>query len=256
MKVKDIQLIPVCLLEENNVLDEASFYLYEGLIYSYSIDRVVNALKNVFNFHTVSKDELVPSSRNISNGEYPGSICVIPMEGGTCSISMIVPNNEYNTSKIDGYMAKYGYMRALNNKLGGDTVLLNYEKKFDNDATSLLPMIDKLYHICSKEVGDKACRIGLTPHQSINDKFPSNDERVYLSFNNYTDKSFKVAAVKIKMEKQQPLSREYVLLEINVQQLIEMGIKFYIDPRTQNAIYTHESIPAKFIKIIKTDKLN
>ena len=204
-----------------------SFLVKEGLISTYDINHTVHSIAELFNLQNNKLD----NSKN-----FDGRIWII--NGDKNDIIKIELHDLSNINNINFYMKKYGYICSEQN----DNVF-TYEKKFDTYILAKRLIFDGnqfLYHITTKNVIDKILKQGLVPKNKVNG-FLDDEERNYFYLKQPTKD-------KLKDFYFYKFVKPVVSLKIDLSK-INPSIKFYYDPRTEDALYTYEPIPYNAIEI-------
>ena len=263
MFLKNTLLTPLFYSMEMNALKHSYRYsLLEGLVTSYSIDKIIDILAAGFSLQKYENsdndfyNEMIAVSEKRS--PYNGFIKKAKGNNNSETIWIVVPKDDRGLNKkmLDSYLIPSGYICFSKNETyysdedsGISFVWYIYEKKFDNDVTdSILNNKDYLYHITLNLYIDKIKRQGLKPKDEIwnNDLFPSHN-RLYLFLNdNLFDKSDTYFSNKDLKRK---YNNGFSLLRIDVSKL-NNNIKLYSDPRQNDAVYTYDCISPDAIEVI------
>jgi len=223
----------------------------EGLIKTYPIERVIEAMARVFNLKITDKAEINRIYSSIKNKTFQpshnGYVAINQLNSKV--LTFVVGGGEFNEGILDQYMNKYGYFLCNKAEWSDEWSRYQYEKKFDVDVTDIILKQQFIYHICPSKLKDKILKQGLVPHKS---KYPgfNNDFRLYFFIKKKQDWEFMMYASDFRGDKN--TEDEYTLLEIDTSN-ISQEIKFYADPRMEDGIYTLQGIAPNAIKILNEE---
>ena len=250
------------ILVETKIMDsiifDVPFFINEGLIETYDIEKVVTTLADIYNLELglcYLGDFLTNKTK------YDGLIdkTTVPTTKEDV-IVIILPNNEYlyvNKEQIDKKMNKYGWFYSASKTLTfkgkpyNDWIILQYEEKYGTDVTEYIfnnKSIKFLYHLTSNKNIKKILKNGIVPKYTERNDF-KNPDRIYFfikEIDNYTTSIISNSFNNSRNDKQQ--TNEYCLLEIDKTKL-DKNIKLYIDPRMKNAVYTFDNVSPSAITI-------
>lgn len=212
------------------LLSEQAEYLYEGIFATYPIDKVREYLLRYYK---------LPDEYVTINGEETLTVCM--------------RNTEENKTKMDKSLALCGYFPSYVKEIhGGDGIVVDYEKRINDDANSLVRKRKFIYHITPSIYIDSILKNGLCPKTKNKQfKYP---ERIYFYLDKLdpmeTKEFGKMLYQYIEQDdytRQNKLYDNFALLQINVKDLGEH--KFYKDPNLDNAVYTTENISPEAIYV-------
>jgi hypothetical protein len=203
--------------------------LYEGLIFSYSPDIIIDNLRKIgfkdviYNGKTININFILSEKNKdvyekLNNFLY--NVCGW-FHGASLADGMLTKD------KLDFFKHNRG------------NVILQYEPKFDVEVSEIP---NDLFHLTTCDKLDKVLKSGLTPRTSI--EYFSFENRIYLSKNKESLLDF--AKQKSLINKK----RCFIILKINLNGFTDR-IRFFIDPNFNGGIYTLENIPKPTIKPIE-----
>ena len=225
-----------CLIKQLYFKQEhsKSKFLFEGLISSYPIEKVLKHIKNYLNFTDSYTD--FTNTTNI----YNGFICTTHGDNNESLIEVIYQKGPGNTTKINDVFKLCGYYCIDEIIYEGGFIHQTYAKKHQDVITKgVMEGFPYLYHITLSKHITKIKQQGLTPRNRH--KKTNNPERIYFLLNNNVEDN-KAYAMSLF-----PKNNEWknaVLITIKTKGLIN---KFYYDPYMENAVYTTENIPKQNI---------
>lgn len=227
----------------NRTNSRKKFSLNEGLIQTYSINKLVKHARQYCNFAS--------SVEEYNSGDYQGVIKIVNASNGTQAISVVFQKSKYNENLIDNMFNAYGYFKSNVEELDENFICIEYECKFDKIFKQQLLNKKYIYHLTTEKKAERILINGLKVH--TNDEMFSYPERTYFFINNMPD-DFLKEFFNEKIEgnnnyKNQTFYKvNLVLLKINVEPIIDK-VKFYNDPNMDNGIYTEDYIPPQIITI-------
>lgn len=220
------------------------FNINEGLIRSYPDDFVVRMMGRLFHLKSGNRIDAFSCS------EYIGYIQLKQSPGNSKENDIYVEctANQELIEKMKNVFKTYGWFMAsdyFSTPKKGNYVL-RFEKKFPLFATTsyfLRNGAQYLYHISNTALKEKILKNGLVPHKNtIGDN--QNPSRLYFYGTEPYENS--VDAWGTRGNK----NLKGVLFQIDLNKL-NPNQKFYLDPRSEDALYTEEPIPYNAIKEIK-----
>jgi hypothetical protein len=203
--------------------------LYEGLIFSYSPDIIINNLRKIgfkdviyngkmININFILSEKNKDVYEKLNNFLY--NVC-----GWFHGVSLA--DGMLTKDKLDFFKHNRG------------SVILQYEPKFDIEVSEVP---SDLYHLTACDKLDKVLKNGLTPRTSV--EYFSFENRIYLSKNKESLLDF--AKQKSLINKK----RCFIILKINLNGFTDR-IRFFIDLNFNGGIYTLENIPKPTINPIE-----
>jgi len=225
----------------------------EGLIKTYPIEQVIEAMARVFNLKIVNKSEInrIYSSikSNTFQSSHNGYVAINQLNSKV--LTFVVGGGGFNKDVLDQYMNKYGYFLCNKAEWSDEWTRYQYEKKFDIDVTDIILKQQFIYHICPSKLKDKILKQGLVPHKSKYPRF-NNDSRLYFFIKNKEDIEWKFIMYASGFRCDKNTEDKYMLLEIDTSKIAQ-EIKFYADPRMTDGIYTLQGIAPNAIKILNEE---
>lgn len=231
---KNVPLLTEAPFMDAILLHGPAAMICEGLIITYPIERVCEMIRTVFNLAKSNADFL------LNRDKYDGYAALMQGANGTSRILTLIYDADYNRDMLAQYFNKYGYFAGAESPCMGNMRMTYWEKKFDNDATEEVKKLRYIYHICKEQVLKKIESQGLTPRNSQWRQF-KNSERIYFFIRELSHSEFSAWAKNFSREKQNG-GDTYIMLKVDVSKLPE-NIRFFADPRMNDAVYTLENIP-------------
>lgn len=232
--MKNIKISTNSLLREmGDVLN-----LKEGLIKSYPQETVIRLINNLTSYAASGAPDfskIAPSvGIDVQRYEcYDMPISDIVHE--THDLLQILKQSGYYISIINFSKIKEDEVfNFLTKNLGIINIVL--EPKYDQEI--FIDKYKKLYHISTKIAYDKIQKTGLSPKSQS--KKSIHPERIYLAL---TYEYAKALAPILQDE------HEYIILEIDSSNFKPPRYRFFIDPNTEQGIYTYSNIPPNLITI-------
>ena len=229
------------MIKLNHLIKE--HLLYEGLIYSVSIEKFQEMIDRWFNFNniiviTTSKDNKIKLDlrENISPETFKLLFKFINNMGWFISAYLIISDNGLKWKKFN--------VDNIKEKI----ISLQVEAKFDLEVTETTS--DILYHI-SPSINDKKIeKIGLVP-KTLN-KISYHPERIY--FGETEDDVEVLLSAFIKTNKD---IKQYSIYEIQISKSIKNNkqLRLFKDPNSIRGIYTLSNILPQHIKLVRTINL-
>lgn len=218
--------------------------LYEGIFSTYPIETV----------------RLHLMKRYMLDGD---KVRIVDAENGTKNLMIIVPNTEANKKELDTALSRCGYYCSMSDVYpSGEKIALQYEKRIEDDANSLVEKKRFLYHLTPSACVPKIKEVGLCPRSQ--NKMFAYPSRIYL-FLSIPQKSVSVTLAsqlyryipKNEYAKKNGLYKTYSLLEIDTNKIpnIRENMVFYKDPNTPGGIFTMDNIPPDAISV-KSSSIN
>lgn len=234
------------ILDISNLMSKISYSntefinkLDEGLIHTYNIKQVKKILLNRFK---LNDSQFYIEKRN--------------KNGTEVELGAIILNN--NTSKkvigeIKHFMRTCGYFESMPEQRVENFLIYIFEPRFTNDVTEEIRKKYKyLYHATPSIYVKKILNKGLIP-KSKNTLFFYPDRIFCMRGNNLSNGQINTLK-NVQAERGKHIKyddNEYTILSINVSKLPD-SIKFYVDPMSDDAIFTYDNIPPQSIGIENT----
>lgn len=240
-----------------DTLNEQS--LYEALIHSYDTDVVMRHLVQTF---PLAKGIIRYVSRK---DEYIGWIEKKKGKNNCEIIFLAMPskNSKFLKDIVLSMEKSCGWFLSTKVNVSMEGVEgWQFEKKFDNDVTEDVLTLGKIYHMFPTSRLKKVLHVGLLPKKTTWTPFILDAEHTFKDEreNHYGWQTidrvyfFKTKPSDDYLKNNTFSSKEiftdtYVLLEIDTSKLLP-NTKFYLDPRSENAVYTLSNIPASAISVV------
>lgn len=224
-------------------------YINEGLIYSYDPYRVIDLIKDKFNFIKYNDINLHVSIDEYDKIDYLNND---KKQEDTISINVNSFINKQEKednelkNEVDEYVNKLGWY--FSHKYDKENVYIYYPK-FQFEINNKVHKNNKyLYHYTLKDKKDKILKFGLVPKHNKTDSNFKYRNSIHLIKDNLSDeyilKIKKNLFYKIFTQKD-----EIICIKINISKL---NINFYIDPNFREFGYvTYDNIHPKYIDSIK-----
>lgn len=213
----------------------------EGLISSYDVDRVISFISSNFSLEIKGDNDIITLKKLKDNNFHnPNTIQKEILHNDCEGIIIHLLKSFPKRDKIDYYLKKYGWFLSREDD-EDDKVKLTYEKKFDEEifCFQLKKFVKYLYHVTDKNNLENITKKGLRTKGNNNKEGYMNDERIYLFLNKPDYYEMNISGCS-----------NPILLKINLEK-INPELKFYFDPRMENALYTREPIWENAIEIEK-----
>ena len=208
----------------------------EGLIKSYDTDQVINIMQRKFKLDS----EAIYSCDYELDGEI------------TKLIFVKLPKNSNKKIKgdLEHYLGVCGYFLARKCETDDGRDVFIYEANFGKDVTDLVKNnYDCLFHSTPIIYLSKILKIGLVPRaKSSIFLYP---DRVYCMKGNHLRDNQIITLKDIQTTRSVDdpnVDNRHVILIIDIKK-IPNNVKFFIDPKCDDAIYTHDNIPPDAISI-------
>ena len=212
--------------------------LYEGIFSTYPIETVRKHLINRYNFDDWQVE-------------------IIKGENNTEQLVIRVYNTKENKNELDNVLKRCGYYPSYAQVTkDGSTIAIQYEKRIEDDANSLVSKKRFLYHITPSSCVKKILEQGLCP-KTKNKKF-QYPSRIYLFLNIPQKKISTILAQQLyqyipqnEYSVKNKLYDTFSLLEIDVNKLgdLDYNYVFYKDPNTEGGVFTVDNIPPHAITV-------
>ena len=207
----------------------------EGLIKSYDIDQVIEYISTAFGLKNLDTNKI--TFYDIKGEEAPDTIRRGYGENGTDLIIIRLRNREDKRPVIEQYMKKYGWVLSRVDEEPVKGFSLTFEKKFNEYFYNkqLKRITNRLYHVTDKSNLERIKKRGLVTKEKKDSVGLMHDERLYLFINEPEEVNINLTA-----------NVTPSILKIDLDKLPD-SVRFYFDPRVENAFYTFENIPPEAI---------
>lgn len=218
-------------------------YLFEGLIKSYDIDKLINHMCDYCNF-TVSKSDF---TNTLNDKTFNGFIQVSQMSNNENVIEIYFYDDETLVRMIQDVMNVYGYKISRMEDIPNSNGLkwCSCESKFTKDISDIVKEKGIIYHITLASNLQKILDSGFVPKSK--NKATEYDSRIYFTLDDFDNLTWKQFGYELFGK----VNDDFVVFAVKSS---ELDNKFMFDPNMDNAVFTYENIHPK--NIIDFKKLN
>ena len=199
--------------------------LYEGLIMSYPIDKVIEYIKDYFKLG----DDIYKLE------------CANEQE----QIAVEVRNVGNNLHLIERAMDVCGYFLGFKKRIykgdGVEWVYLQFEPKFQKDESVLIRQTEThLYHLTPKFYGEKILKTGFAPyHRNALFEYPG---RIYMLKGSTPKQDILWLCTALKnMNKSKGCTERYMIFDVDINN-IPQTCKMYTDPNHEHGVFLSENL--------------